>query len=72
MTYLFSMEVKRLDALLQLQSHRDITPSMDAVIDCFSATWLRRLHFNLKFNTQQTVYVSPYMVVDTLDTAKQI
>ena len=43
-----SMEEERLEALLLLQVHQDITPSPDAVIDRFAATAARRLNFALQ------------------------
>lgn len=42
-----SMQEDRLEALLLLQVHRDLTPSPEAVIDRFAATSARRLQFAL-------------------------
>ena len=42
-----SMEEERLEALLLLQVHRDITPSPEAVIDRFATFSARRLKFVL-------------------------
>ena len=42
-----TMEETRLEALLLLQVHRDISPSPEAVIDRFAATAARRLKFVL-------------------------
>ena len=41
------MEENRLEALLLLQLHRDLTPSVQEVIDKFSATGARRLKLKL-------------------------
>ena len=41
------MEEERLEALLLLQVHRDLTPSPETVIDRFAATSARRFKFVL-------------------------
>jgi len=42
-----AMEENRLEALLLLQVHRDLTPSVQEVIDKFAATGARRLKLKL-------------------------
>ena len=42
-----AMEEKRLEALLMLQVHKELTPSTAAVIDRFATTSARRLKFVL-------------------------
>ena len=42
-----SMEEGRLESLLLLQIHRDLTPSIDSVINQFAAVSARRLKFRL-------------------------
>ena len=42
-----TMEENRLEALLLLQVHRDLTPSVQEVIDRFAATGARRLELRL-------------------------
>ena len=40
-----SMGEERLEALVLLQVHRDMTPSVEEVIDCFAKNGARRLNF---------------------------
>ena len=65
-----TMEEKRLEALLMLQVHKDLTPSTAAVIDRFATTSARRLKFVLQlFRGHCTIFRCHHVMCSCLQSS---